>query len=151
MQEKISLALKAAQSEDDKCRLATLRLVQAAIRDRDTAAREHGGDGVKDAEVLEILQKMICQREVSARDYEETGQLELAEKERREVDVIREFLPIQIDQQHMKALCAETVNDLGAQGLRDMGRCMNELKERYPGQMDFAKASSVIQELLRSE
>ncbi len=151
MRERIGTALKDANASGDKRRLATLRLVQAAIKDRDAAARDSGRDGVNDEDVLEILQKMVRQRDVSAAEFEESGQLDLAEQEREEAEIIREFLPAQINGEAMKVLCEETVKDINANGLRDIGRCMSELKSRYPGQMDFVQASCVVKDLLRSD
>ena len=143
--------MKEAQASGEKRRLGTLRLIQTAIKDRDSAARDNGADGVSDQEVLEILQKMMRQRSLSAVEFEEAGQLEQAEQERHEAVIIHEFLPVQIDQDKMKALCEETVKEINAQGLRDIGRCMSELKARYPGQMDFVQASCVVKDLLRSD
>jgi len=151
MRDKISAALKVAQDEEDKRRTATLRLVQMAIKDRDAAARENGRDGVSEEDVLEILQKMVRQREKSASEFEEAGQLELAEQERLEQNIISEFLPVQIDDEEMRAICEATVKDIDAHGLRDIGRCMSTLKERYPGKMDFVQASCLMKDLLLSE
>lgn len=152
MRDTINSALKQAQQgEADKCRLATLRLIQAAIRDRDVAAKANGGDGVTDANIIEMLQTMVRQRNVSAKEFEEMGQLDLAEQEREESRIIHEFLPQQIEGDAMKALCAETVRGLDAHGLRDIGRCMSALKSQYPGQMDFVKASCVVKDILRDE
>lgn len=94
---------------------------------------------------------MVRQREESVRDYEEAGQLELAEQEREEMGIIAEFLPRQFDDTAMKTACEDVVRDISANGLRDMGRCMNALKKRYPGQMDFVRASCVVKDLLRTE
>ncbi|WP_170107251.1 GatB/YqeY domain-containing protein [Roseibium marinum] len=149
MRDRINVALKAAQDEGDKRRCATLRLVQTAVKDREAAAREHGKDGVNDSEVIEILQKMVHQREASAEEFESGGQLDLAEQERVEQDIIREFLPAQLSQDEMRTLCEETVKDIDAHGLRDIGRCMNELKTRYPGKMDFVQASCLMKDMLR--
>jgi uncharacterized protein YqeY len=96
-----------------------------------------------------VLAKMIRQREESAKVYEENGRLEMAEQERKEIEVIQEFLPAQMDDEDIEACCREVVEDTGAQGLRDMGKCMGELKARYAGQMDFGKASSVVKGMLR--
>lgn len=104
-----------------------------------------------EADVLDILNKMVRQREESVRDYEEAGQLELAEQEREEMGIIAEFLPRQFDDTAMKTACEDVVRDISANGLRDMGRCMNALKKRYPGQMDFVRASCVVKDLLRTE
>jgi hypothetical protein len=151
MRELIDAALQAAVDSDDKRRAATLRLVLAAVRDREARAREMGADGLPEADVLDILNKMVRQREESVRDYEEAGQLELAEQEREEMGIIAEFLPRQFDDTAMKTACEDVVRDISANGLRDMGRCMNALKKRYPGQMDFVRASCVVKDLLRTE
>lgn len=151
MRERIDAALQDAVENDDKRRAATLRLVQVAIRDRDARCRELGHDVVPDAEIREILNKMLRQREGSARDYEEAGQLDLAAQEREEMAIIQEFLPAQFDERAMQNACEDVVRDINARGLRDMGRCMSALKERYPGQMDFVRASCVVKDLLRSE
>ena len=151
MREQIDAALQAAVDSDDKRRAATLRLVLAAVRDREARAREMGADGLPEADVLDILNKMVRQREESVRDYEEAGQLELAEQEREEMAIIAEFLPRQFDDTAMKTACEDVVRDISANGLRDMGRCMNALKQRYPGQMDFVRASCVAKDLLRTE
>ncbi|WP_150523975.1 GatB/YqeY domain-containing protein [Roseibium sediminis] len=150
MREKITAALKAAQDDEDKRRMATLRLVQMAIKDRDAAARENGRDGVSEDDVLEILQKMVRQRDQSAAEFEEAGQLDRAEQERLERSIISEFLPTQIDDAEMRAICEATLRDIDAHGLRDIGRCMSTLKERYPGQMDFVQASCLVKDLLKS-
>ena len=142
--EQLKTALKAA----DKRRISTIRLIQAAIKDRDIANRGTGKDLVNDEEILAILSKMVKQREESARIYEEGNRLDLAEQEREEIAIIRSFLPKQLDEAQVRQLCAKVVEDVGADGLRDMGKCMNVLKERYPGQMDFAKASGLVKELL---
>lgn len=150
MRDRINAALKDAQDEGDKRRCATLRLVQTAVKDRETSAREHGEDGVTEAEVVEILQKMIRQRETSAVEFESSGQLDLAEQERVEQEIIREFLPPQLSDEEVKALCEDTVKEIDARGLRDIGRCMSELKARYPGKMDFVQASCFVKDMLRS-
>ncbi|MBA5777881.1 GatB/YqeY domain-containing protein [Stappia sp. F7233] len=150
MREAINAALQRAVAEGKKGRAATLRLIQATIRDRDAQAREAGGEGVGDDDVLEILHKMLKQREQSTREYEEAGQVGLAEQEREESDIIREFLPRQLSEKEVRGICEEVVRDINAHGLRDMGRCMNALKQRFPGQMDFTQASCVVKDLLRT-
>jgi len=151
MRDRINAALKAAQDEGDKRRCATLRLVQTAVKDREASAREHGKDGVNENEVVDILQKMIRQRETSAVEFESGGQLDLAEQERTEQEIIREFLPVQLSEDEMRSICEETVKDIDAHGLRDIGRCMSELKSRYPGKMDFVQASCVVKDMLRTD
>jgi uncharacterized protein YqeY len=149
MREKIGAALKEAQEAGSKRRIATLRLIQTAIKDRDAAARDSGRDGVAEEDVIDILEKMVRQRVLSAREFEESGQLDLAEQERQESEIINEFLPDQLDEAAMKTICEQTVREIDAHGLRDIGRCMSELKARYPGKMDFVQASCVVRDLLR--
>ena len=149
LREQFSEMLKNAIRSKDTLRMATLRLIQAAVKDRDIANRGQGKDPVSDEEILGILTKMIKQREESAKIYEENARLELAQQEREEISVIQEFLPAQLTEDKMRELCATVVSETGANGLRDMGKCMSTLKERYPGQMDFGKASCVVKGLLQ--
>ena len=149
MREEIHAALKEAMKSQQKRRVATLRLINAAIKDRDIASRGQGKDAVSDDEILQILAKMVKQREESARIYEEAGRLELAEEEREEIEIVSEFLPKQLGEDEMKSVCADIVAELDARGLRDMGRTMAALKERYAGQMDFGKASGIVKGLLQ--
>ncbi len=149
IRERINSSLKDAIKAQEKTRMSTLRLITAAIKDRDIAGRTAGRDaGVPDTEVLAILAKMIKQREESAVTYEEAGRLELAEQERSEILVIRDFLPTQLDDDEINSACEAVVQELGADGLKDMGRTMGALKERYAGQMDFGRASKIVKELL---
>ncbi|MDJ0932593.1 GatB/YqeY domain-containing protein [Breoghania sp.] len=148
MRDRLNAALADAVEKQDKRRAATLRLILAAINDRADAARAQGRDGVELQEITDILSKMVQQREGSAVDYEEAGQLDLAQQERDEAAIILEFLPKQLDEDDTKAACKAVVNELGCKGLRDMGRTMAVLKERYPGQMDFGRASCVVRSLL---
>lgn len=149
MREAIHAALKEAQNSQDKCRISVLRLIAAAVKDRDLANRNAGKDPVSDKEILNILAKMIEQRKASAGDYEQSGRLELADQERYESKVIAEFLPAQMGEDEVKQACAAVVEDTGAEGLRDMGKCMNKLKKQFPGQMDFTKASGIVRGMLR--
>ncbi|MBB3979063.1 hypothetical protein GGQ64_004299 [Rhizobium azooxidifex] len=149
MREQFAECLKDALKSKDTRRTSTVRLIQAAIKDRDIANRGAGKDPVDDDGIRQILAKMIKQREESARIYADNGRPELAQQEREEITVINGFLPEQISEDKVKVLCADVVRDTGAHGLRDMGKCMNALKERYPGQMDFAKASGVVKDLLK--
>ncbi len=143
--EQLKVALKAG----DKRSVSTIRLIQAAIKDRDIAARGAGKGPVNDEEIMGILAKMVKQREESAKIYEEANRLELAEQEREEIAVIRSFLPQQLGDDQVRQLCAKVIADVGAGGLRDMGKCMAALKEQYSGQMDFSKASGVVKTLLQ--
>ncbi len=148
MRDRISQSLKDAMKSGEKRRVSTFRLINAAIKDRDIAARGNGGERVSDEEILQILTKMIKQRAESAKMYEEGGRLELAEQEREETEIIREFMPKQLSDDEVKEICAKIVEEVGASSLRDMGKCMAALKERYPGQMDFGKAGGIVKSLL---
>ncbi|MDY8109666.1 GatB/YqeY domain-containing protein [Fulvimarina sp. 2208YS6-2-32] len=149
MREAISEALTSAQDKGDKTRMSILRLIKCAVKDRDVANREAGRDPVDKDDILNILLTMRRQRIESAQAYEESGRLELAEQERHEIEVIEEFLPAQLDESAMQEACKSAVEDIDAKGLRDVGRCMNALKQRFPGQMDFTKASTVVKGMLR--
>ncbi len=148
MRERITEGLREAIKAQDKRRMATLRLVSAAIKDRDVEARGNGKERVGDDELLQILAKMVKQRDESIRIYEEAGRLELAEQERTEMSIIKEFLPQQMSEEDVLEACKVAVDETGASGLRDMGKVMGVLKERFPGQMDFGKASAVVKKLL---
>jgi uncharacterized protein YqeY len=149
LRERFTAALKEAMLKQDKRRTGTLRLVQATVKDRDIAARTDGKDAVSDDEILELLAKMIKQRVESARQYEEGKRPELAAQEREEIEIIKEFQPQQLDDAELRAAVAEVVKATGAQGIKDMGKCMAELRARYAGRMDFGKASQVVKELLQ--
>ena len=142
---RIGAGLKEAMREKDAARLSTLRLINAAIKDQDIAARGEGQpDGVDDAAVLAILGKMVKQRHESARAYEEGGRLELAEKERAEIGIIEGFLPRQLDDDEVAAAIDAAIAETGAAGLRDMGRVMAALKAKYTGQMDFGAVGPMV-------
>ena len=145
VREAINSQLKEATKAQQKRRMATLRLMTAAIKDRGIQNRTAGkGDEVEESEVMEILAKMIKQRRESADTYESAGRLELAEQEREEIVIIEEFLPRQLSEDDVAAAVSEVIEELGAEGLKDMGRTMGALKERYAGQMDFGKASAMV-------
>jgi uncharacterized protein YqeY len=148
MRETINAALQDAMRAGDKRRVSTLRLISAAIKDREIAARTAGRDPIEDDDIAEILVKMIKQRIESSKLYEEGHRLDLAEQEREEIAIIKQFLPEQMNEEQVRSVCAETVKSTGAAGLRDMGRCMQALKQRYAGRMDFGKASTVVKTLL---
>lgn len=149
MRETLSNAMKDAMKAKDALRLSTVRLIQTAIKDRDIAHRGAGKDPVSDDEILQILTKMIKQREESSKMYTEGGRTELAEQEKSEIEVIRGFMPKQLGDDEVRAIIAGLITETGAQGLRDMGKVIGLLKERYPGQLDFAKASGVVKDLLK--
>lgn len=149
MRQQISDALKDAIRTQDRKRTATLRLINAAIQDRDIANRGQGKDQVGDDDILQILTKMVKQREESIKAFEEGNRIDLAEQERQEIAIIREFLPKQLGEEETRQACRRVIEELGAEGLRDMGRTMNALKEKYPGQMDFGKASGMVKGMLQ--
>ena len=141
LKEMLTTSLKAGE----KRRVATVRLILAAIKDRDIAIRSEGqSDGVSDEEILSILQKMVKQRRESTVLYEEGGRLELAAQEEEEIAIIQEFLPAQIGDDEMAAAVAEIVAETGAASLKDMGSVMAILKERYAGRMDLAQAAGQV-------
>lgn len=142
---RISDDLKAALKARDAVRLSTLRLISAAIKDRDIARREDGEDRpMTDSEILAVLARMVKMRQESARAYEEGGRLELVERELAEIAVIEEYLPRQFDEAETAAAIDAVVRELEARSIRDMGRVMNALKERYTGQMDFARVGPMV-------
>lgn len=142
-------AMKEAMKAKDTKRLATVRLVLAALKDRDIAARsETSRDLLGDDEILTLLAKMIKQREESATVYRQGGRPELAESEEAEIAVIRAFMPQQMDEAETKAAIQGAITETGAVSIKDMGKVMAVLKERYAGQMDFSKASAATKDLL---
>jgi uncharacterized protein YqeY len=144
MRETITAALKHATKMQDKRRISTLRLISAAIKDRDIAARTAGKDQATDAELLDLLAKMIKQREESEKIYADAGRAELAKQEAEEIAIIREYLPKQLSADDMDKAIAEAIKKSGAANIKDMGKVMAELKAKYAGQMDFAKASAAV-------
>ena len=149
MREEINQALKEAIKSKDSRRTSTLRLINAAIKDRDIAARGADKlDGVSDEEILEILAKMVKQRIESAQTYKDAGREELATQELEEIDIIQGFMPRQLDDDEAREAVISVIASLEASGLKDMGKVMGVLKTQYTGQMDFGKASGLVKELL---
>jgi len=145
LRESLTAGMKEAMKAKDKARLATLRLVNAALKQRDIDARTDGRDGgVGEAEILQLLGKMVKQRQESAKAYEEGGRIELAEQERAEILIIEDFLPRQLSAQETEAAIEAAISELGAESLRDMGRVMASLKEKFTGQMDFGQAGPQV-------
>ena len=144
MRETITAALKLATKAQDKRRISTLRLVSAAIKDRDIAARTAGKGEATDAELLELFAKMIKQREESEKIYRDAGRAELAQQEAEEIAIIREFLPKQLSEADTHKAIADAIAEAGASSVKDMGKVMAALKARYAGQMDFGKVSALV-------
>ncbi len=143
LRERIDARLKEAMREHDKRRVGTLRLVNAALKDRDIALRAEGR-AVGDAEATAILAKMVKQRQESARAYEEGGRLELAQQELDEIAIVEEFLPRKLSDDEVEAAVDAAVAETGASSLRDMGRVMGVLKEKYPGRIDFGAVGAMV-------
>jgi uncharacterized protein YqeY len=148
MRETITAALKHATKAQDKRRISTLRLISAAIKDRDIAARTAGKTQATDAELLELFAKMIKQREESEKIYTQAGRAELARQEAEEIAIIREFLPKQLSDQEMEKAITDAIAKAGASSVKDMGKVMAELKAKYAGQMDFGKAGALVKSKL---
>lgn len=145
LRDRLQQALKEAMKAKAADRLSTLRLINAAIKDRDIASRGEGGpEMVSDAEITAIMGKMVKQRQESARAYEEGGRLELAEKELAEIGVIQEYLPRQMDAAEVAAAVEAAVAETGAASIRDVGKVMGVLKAKYAGQMDFGAVGALV-------
>ncbi len=148
MREAITAAMKDAMKSGDKVRVGALRLINAAFKDRDIEARGAGKEKATDDELLALLQKMIKQRDKSAKIYEANGRAELAAQERAEISVIEVYLPKQMDEAEVRAAIQGVIAETGAASVKDMGKVMGALKEKYAGQMDFGRANGVVKEFL---
>ena len=147
---RLNEALKAAGRGRDQRSVSTLRLILAAVRDRDIAARGKGNtEGIDEGEILGLLKTMIRQRKESITLYEQGGHVDLVESEETEIGIIEQFLPQQMDEPAMLAAIDGVIAEVGATNLKDMGRTMAALRSRYPGRMDFAKVSSLVKASLR--
>ena len=151
LREQINDAVKAAMKSQDKLRLSTLRLVNAAIKNADIEARGAGKDALADGDILGLLQKLIKQRQESVELYDKGGRAELAEQERGEIAIISGFLPQQLSDAEAKEAIAGVIRETGAAGMKDMGKVIAALKARYAGRMDFAKASALVKSMLTGE
>jgi len=149
MREKINDDLKTAMKAGEKERVATLRLVNAAIKTADIEARPSGKDKISDADILTVLAKMVKQRRDSIEQFTSGGRPDLADKEQAEIAVIEAYLPQQMDEAATKDAIAAAIKETGAAGPKDMGRVMGVLKAKYAGQMDFGKASALTKDLLK--
>ncbi len=147
MREAVNQALKEAMKARDAGRTGTLRMISAAIKDRDIEARAKGREA-SDEEILAALSKMVRQREESAKAYDDGGRPELAAKERAEIEVIRAFMPKPMGDDELREAARAAIAETGAAAPRDMGRVMALLKERHSGAMDFGKASALVKQLL---
>lgn len=142
---RLSDALKTAMKAKEARAVSTLRLIHAALKDRDIAARGNGNmDGIGDDEILSLFQSMIKQRRESIDAYQRGGRMELAQKEAEEISIIEDFLPEQMSEEAITAAVGEVIAEIGASNLKDMGKVMAALKETYAGSMDFGKASAQV-------
>ena len=149
LREKFRESLKTAMKARNERATATLRLILAALKDRDIAARGRGKmDGIDEAEILSMLQTMIKQRRESIAHFEQGGRLELAQQEQEEIAIIEGFLPKQMSEAEAAAAIKAVIGEIGAASIKDMGRTMTALRERYAGRMDFAKASAAVKQAL---
>ncbi len=149
MRDRISAALKEAMLAKDKLRTCTVRLMMAAIKDRDIALRsEEGADGLDDAGIMALLAKMVKQREESAATYETAGRMELAETERAEIGVIKDFMPRPLSADEIEAAIKKALAETRASSIRDMGKVMGVLKAQYAGRMDFGAAGGRVKAAL---
>ncbi len=150
MRSELDANLKEAIKSQEKQRVATLRLINAAIKDRDIAVRsEENTEGVSDAEIILILSNMVKQRKQSIIQYEEGGRVELAEREREEIKIIQEFLPNQLTDEEIHKEILKIIDAHEQLSIKDMGKIMGELKEKFSGRMDFGKASAIVKALLK--
>ena len=149
LREKFTDSLKQAMKDKDQLTTSAVRLIIAKLKEQDIEARGKGkAAGIGEPEIQQMLQGMIKQRRESITLYEQGGRPELAEKERGEIAIIERFLPKQLSEGELEQAVKDTIAAIGAQGIKDMGRTMAALKERYAGQMDSAKSSQVVKRLL---
>ena len=149
MRDAINQALKAALKAQDKTTVSVLRMVNAGIKDRDIAVRPEGRDRITDAEITDLLAKMIRQRRESLQMYKDAGRADLVAQEEAEIVVIEGFLPKQLSEAETLDACRAVVAELGASTIKDMGKVMAALKGRYAGQMDFGKVGPMVKDLLK--
>lgn len=149
MRTQFSTALKEALKNKDTVALSTIRLITAALKDRDISVREQGNsEGVSDADILLMLQSMIKQRQESAKTYSDAGRDDLAEREEAEIEVIRSFMPRQLEDTEVESVIDGLISELGANSIRDMGKVMAVLKDKYAGQVDMGKAGGIAKKKL---
>ena len=148
LRDKFNSAMKEAMRSKDRRRLSTIRLIMAAVKDRDISVRTESDSKVGDSEIIDILSKMVKQRNDSIKAYQDAGRLELAKQEADEIDIIQEFLPRQLDEQEIEVAVKNAIEKTSASGLKDIGKIMASLKGDYTGQMDFAKASAMAKGFL---
>ena len=149
LRERINNSLKEAMKSGDKLKVSTFRLMNAAIKERDIQGRTTGRDaGVSNDQILEVFVKMVKQRQESLATYEQAGREDLAAQERGEIAIIQSFMPQPLSEDEMKSQIERTIKEMGAQGMKDMGKVMGALKQRYAGRMDMGKAGAIVKSML---
>jgi len=148
LREAFATAQKEALRSGDKARLAAVRLITAALKDQDIAARGDGREPLSDADILALLQKMVKQRREAADIYAKAGRQELADQELGEIRVLESFMPAQMDAAAIAAAVREAIAETGATSMKDMGKVVAALKAKYTGQMNFAEASAAVKAAL---
>jgi uncharacterized protein len=148
MRERFTTEMKEAMKAGEKRRLGTIRLIQAALKDKDIEARGAGRGQATEDEILALLQKMIKQRQESIAMYEQGGRPELAQQEKEEADIIASFLPKQMDDAETKSAIEAAIAETGAASMKDMGKVVGVLRGKYAGRMDFGRASGLVKEML---
>ena len=148
LRERFTADMKEAMKAGEKGKLGAIRLIQAALKDKDIEARGNGKEPLSDEEILAMLQKMVKQRQESITMYEQGGRTELAQQEKDEVAVITSYLPQQMDEAETKAAIEAAIAETGAASMKDMGKVVGALRAKYAGRMDFAKASGLVKDML---
>jgi uncharacterized protein YqeY len=149
LRQDLNESLKEAMKAKDGCATSTIRLILAAIKDRDIAARTPGaGEKISDEQILEVLQKMVRQRKESIEMYAKGGRQDLVDRESHEIEVVEGFLPKPLSEAESQEAVAAVIGELGASSIKEMGQVMGELKRRYAGRMDFSKASTLVKDTL---
>ncbi|MCB5173728.1 MULTISPECIES: GatB/YqeY domain-containing protein [Microvirga] len=148
LRDRFTADMKEAMKAGDKRRLGAIRLIQAALKDKDIEARGNGKDPLSDEEILALLQKMVKQRQESIAMYEQGGRTELAQQEKDEVEVISSYLPKQMDEAETRAAIEEAIAETGASSMKDMGKVVGALRAKYAGRMDFGRASGLVKDML---
>ena len=148
LRDRLATEMKEAMKAGDKRKLGTVRLIQAALKDKDIELRGAGKGPASDDEILAVMQKMIKQRQESLAIYEQGGRPELAAQEREEAEVIQSFLPKQMDEAEVRAAIEAAIAEAGATSMKDMGKVVGALRGKYAGRMDFGRASGLVKELL---
>ena len=149
LRQDLNESLKEAMKAKDGCATSTIRLILAAIKDRDIAARTQGaGEKISDEQILEVLQKMVRQRKESIEMYAKGGRQDLVDRESHEIEVVEAFLPKPLSEAESQEAVAGVIGELGASSIKEMGQVMGELKRRYAGRMDFSKASTLVKDTL---